>query len=126
MSVPLCNVPCSRVKAEGYGNEASPDINEQSIIEIIDCYAKSDCWGVVSGRDGHSILHYENWTYYEKYGNCHSRDNAHRYFYRNEDLRRWDVGDCIDVYLYGSNTRKVRFIKIKNGFWTREYFKSSR
>lgn len=121
MSVPMCIVPCSRVEVEGFGRESAPNIRDADVIQVINCYANSDCWAVTSGRDGHVILHYEMWSWYNRFGNCHG-PTSHRFFFRAEDPGRWDIGDYIDIYLYGANTKKVRFLKMDLGLWTRQYF----
>lgn len=117
MSVPVCIVPCSKIDVDGFGRESSPDIGEIDVMGVINCYANSDCWAVVSGREGHVILHYN------RFGDNQS-PISHKFFFRTEDLERWDIGDYIDIYLYGTDTKKVRFLKIDLALWTRQYFET--
>lgn len=126
MAVPVCDIPFTEEELARYpysceGNDLTTE--EENLKQILDAYAGADCWAIASCREGRENLHYESWTWYEEHRNCHGNDDG-RYFYDSENLDRWDIGDYIDVYMFGSNTWRVRFTKAADELWTREYFKS--
>lgn len=126
MSVPVCEIPFNEEEMESYvyideGNDLT--IKEISLKQTLEDYIGSDCWAVISYRTGKENVHYENWTWWKEHRNCHGNYDG-RYFYENERLDKWDVSDCIDAFMFGSNTWRVRFTKISDDFWSREYFKS--
>lgn len=115
-------VSCSRREVAGYGPETYPNIHQGNINLTLDSYVNSDCWAIVSGREGHIIVHYNKWMLSSIYS-LHNIQEIHFKFYKYEDLTRWDIGDYIDIYLKQYNTKKVRFTKTENNEWSQEYYK---
>lgn len=126
MSVPVCEIPFTEEEMESYvyrweGNVLTTE--EENLKQTLEEYIGADCWAVVSCRTGRVTLHFENWTWWEEHHDCHGNDNA-RFFYETERIDEWDIGDYIDVYMFGSNTWRARFTKTSDELWSREYFKS--
>lgn len=100
---------------EEYDPSLKPITND-SIEEIIDDNVSSDCWGCVKNIDGHEEIMYEGYTWYNQHGNCHGPIDG-RFFYKNEDLTKYPINSYIDVYIYGDDTLKLRFMKMSDDKW---------
>lgn len=113
--------------------------SDLSIENIISCLIGADCWGVTIIQNDTVKVKLNTYLLYERIGRCFNRNHPDfipdSQYLQEEELRAniiadpnlllselINLGDRIDIYMFGEGSWKMRITKIECGY-TYDFFK---